>query len=147
MVWNHVVYRPQLEIAVFSHNNVIRCTSEIEKGQGHSEIPEVPLIVQGKCMVNSQLGFVDNNSLTTHENLQAAKENQNIPAKSHGSAATDVEKHQACVSELDQRILKQNHLPLDCWEDWWRAQMKLRWLTETWMDTIKKRPSENVNKQ
>ena len=52
-------------------------------------------------MRNSLLAFVNNIPLTTHENLQAAKEKQNIPAKSHSSAATDVEKHQACVSELD----------------------------------------------
>lgn len=126
-------------MAVFSHSNVTQCAYEIEKGQGHSEIPEVPLTVQGKRVINYLLGFVNNISLNTHENLQAAKEKQNIPAKSHSSAATDVEKHQACVSELDQQILKQHHLPLDCWEDWWRGQMMLRWLTETWMDTIRKK--------
>lgn len=65
-------------------------------------------------MRNSLLAFLNNVSLMTHENLQAAKENQNIAAKSHSSTATDVKKHQACVSELDQQILKQHHLPLDC---------------------------------
>lgn len=96
------------------------------------------LTVQGTCMRNSPLAFLNNISLTTQENLQAAKEKQNIPAKSQSSGATDVEKHQACVSGLDQQILKQHHLPLDCWEDWWRAQTMLHWLTETWMDTTRK---------
>lgn len=96
------------------------------------------LTVQEIRMRNSLFALVSNISLSTHENLQAAKEKQNIPTKSHSSAATDVEKHQACVSELDQQILKQHHLPLDCWEDWWRAQTMLRWSTETWMDTIRK---------
>lgn len=95
-------------------------------------------MVTHKTISHSLLAFVNNISLSTHENLQAAKEKASIPTKSHSSAATDVKKHQACVSELDQQILKQHHLPLDCWEDWWRAQTMLRWSTETWMDTIRK---------
>lgn len=84
---------------------------ETEKGRGTARSL---LTVQGVCMRNSLLAFVINISLANHENLQAAKKKQNIPAKSHSSGATDVEKHQACVSELDQQILKQHHLPLDC---------------------------------
>lgn len=72
------------------------------------------LTVQGTCMRISPLAFVSIIFLTNHENLQAAKEKRNIPAKSHSSGATDVKKHQACVSGLDQQILKQHHLPLDC---------------------------------
>lgn len=129
-------------MAVFSHSNVIPCAYETEKGQRHSKVPANSA---GNMSVKfCLLAFGKNISLTTHESFPAAKEKQNIPAKSHSSAATDVEKHQACVSELDQQILKQHHLPLDCWEDWWRAQTMLRWLTETWMDTIRKRALRNL---
>ena len=92
---------------MFSHSNVILCAYETEKGQGHSEIPTNSAgNMYEKCSACI--------SLTTPENSQAAKEKQNIPAKSHSAASTDVKKHQACVSELDQQILKQHHLPLDC---------------------------------
>lgn len=135
LVWNQAVCRPQLDMECFIIAMLFCVLMRLKKGRG---TVRSLLTVQGTCRRNSPLAFVSNISLTTHENLRAAKEKQNIPAKSHSSGATDVEKHQACVSGLDQQISKQHHLPLDCWEDWWRAQTMLRWLTETWMDTTRK---------
>lgn len=135
LVWNQAVCRPQLDMECLVIAMLFCVLLRLKKGRG---TVRSLLTVQRTCMRNSPLTFVSNITLTNHENLQAAKEKQNIPAKSHSSGATDVKKHQACVSGLDQQILKQHHLPLDCWEDWWRAQTMLRWLTETWMDTTRK---------
>lgn len=131
---------PQLDMECLVIAMLFCVLRRLKKGRG---TVRSLLTVQGTCKRNSLPAFASNISLTTYENLQAAKEKQNIPAKSHSSGATDVKKHQACVNGLDQQILKQHHLPLDCWEDWWRAQTMLRWLTETWMDTTRKHPSEN----
>lgn len=133
LVWKQAICRPQLDTECLVIAMLFCVLKTLKKGRG---TVRSLLTVQGTCKRNPP--FVSNISLTTHENLQAAKEKQNIPAKGHSSGTTDVKKHQACVSGLDQQILKQQHLPLDCWEDWWRAQTMLRWLTETWMDTTRK---------